>query len=73
MPLGPAPTPLPQEPDDEEWEEEIDIDDEDVPLAPLPQTGQLWWPVPVLVILGLVLIITGMIVSHKNRKKNRES
>ena len=73
VPLGPAPTPPPQEPDDEEWEEEIDIDDEDVPLAPLPQTGQLWWPVPVLVILGLVLIITGMIVSHKNRKKNRES
>ena len=73
VPLGPAPTPPPQEPDDEEWEEEIDIDDEDVPLAPLPQTGQLWWPVPVLVILGLALIITGMIVSHKNRKKNRES
>ncbi len=27
----------------------------------LPQTGQLWWPVPVLVSAGLVLIIAGII------------
>ena len=26
----------------------------------LPQTGQLWWPVPVLVMIGLALIIFGL-------------
>lgn len=26
----------------------------------LPQTGQLWWPVPVLVCLGLLLIVFGV-------------
>ncbi len=26
----------------------------------LPQTGQLWWPVPVMVILGIVLIVKGV-------------
>lgn len=27
----------------------------------LPQTGQLWWPVPVLVCAGLLLIVVGLI------------
>ena len=27
----------------------------------LPQTGQLWWPVPVLAILGMVLILIGWV------------
>lgn len=35
------------------------------PLPPgkptLPQTGQLWWPVPLLVCAGLVLVVTGLI------------
>ncbi|WP_026494941.1 Cna B-type domain-containing protein [Butyrivibrio sp. WCD3002] len=35
----------------------------------LPQTGQLWWPIPVLAILGLVLIIHG-IRSEKRRKEH---
>lgn len=26
----------------------------------LPQTGQLWWPVPILLVLGVVLIIIGV-------------
>lgn len=26
----------------------------------LPQTGQLWWPVPVLVLLGAVLVLAGL-------------
>ena len=34
----------------------------------LPQTGQLWWPIPVLAIIGLILIIRG-IRSEKRRKK----
>ena len=33
----------------------------------LPQTGQLWWPIPVLAILGVILIILGF-RSEKNRK-----
>ena len=32
----------------------------------LPQTGQLWWPLPVLVIVGVLLIIRGI-------KKNKEA
>lgn len=37
----------------------------DKPTAPsnptLPQTGQLWWPVPVLVAAGLLLVVLGLI------------
>ncbi|WP_197026860.1 Cna B-type domain-containing protein [Butyrivibrio sp. FCS014] len=31
----------------------------------LPQTGQLWWPIPILVIAGIVFIVKGI---RKNRK-----
>ena len=31
------------------------------PVPSLPQTGQLWWPVPVLFCAGLVLILFGLI------------
>lgn len=27
----------------------------------LPQTGQLWWPVPVLLIAGMLLVVAGML------------
>lgn len=33
----------------------------------VPQTGQLWWPVPMLVSLGVLLIVVGLI-----RRKNGE-
>lgn len=33
--------------------------EEPVPLAMLPQTGMLWWPVPVLTICGMVLFLMG--------------
>lgn len=36
-----------------------DVPDEDVPLEMLPQTGLLWWPVPILAILGAALIVMG--------------
>lgn len=39
------------------------------PNTPLPQTGQLWWPVPVLAFLGLCSIAAGALIS---RKKNQE-
>lgn len=41
--------------------DEEDLTDPDVPLVTLPQTGQLWWPVPLLAILGLFLILCGLI------------
>lgn len=39
--------------------DEIELDDEDVPLARLPQTGQLWWPVPLLALAGMCLFLFG--------------
>ena len=30
-------------------------------VAKLPQTGQPWWPVPVLLAAGLVLVIIGLV------------
>lgn len=33
----------------------------------LPQTGQLWWPVPILVTVGLLLIIIGLLRRRGNR------
>ena len=43
----------------------------DVPTTPveptLPQTGQLWWPVPVLIAAGLLFIVLGLVV---RRQKN---
>lgn len=32
----------------------------------LPQTGQLWWPVPVLVTVGLLFVIIGLIRRRSN-------
>ena len=35
----------------------------------LPQTGQLWWPLPILVIAGIFFIIKGI---RKNNRSNHE-
>ncbi len=37
----------------------------------LPQTGQLWWPLPILVIVGILLIRTGIKLSRSNRSRNK--
>lgn len=34
------------------------------PLADLPQTGQLWWPVPLLAAAGLMCIIAGCLIKR---------
>lgn len=34
----------------------------------LPQTGQLWWPVPVLICLGLVCLILGSFARRKDKE-----
>ena len=48
------------DPDDEDSDDFLNIEDEDVPLADmLPQTGLLWWPVPVMAVMGLVLFLVG--------------
>lgn len=46
---------------DGESDFEEDLEDNEIPLVTLPQTGQLWWPVPLLAILGLFLILCGLI------------
>ena len=58
-PDNPPVTP-PEYPEDypDDYEEEI-IPDEEPPLAGLPQTGQLWWPVPVLAVAGLACFAFG--------------
>lgn len=62
--IGDPDVPLADAPD----EEVEDIEDEDVPLAALPQTGLLWWPVPVLLCAGGAFLIVGAV----RRKKNEE-
>ena len=37
--------------------------------GPLPQTGQLWWPVALLLLLGIVLTVAGEIKRRKNTSK----
>lgn len=37
------------------------------PPEKLPQTGQLWWPVPLLCSLGLVFVIIGLLVRRKHK------
>lgn len=34
------------------------------PEPQLPQTGQLWWPVPVLLIVGMAIVLTGILVKN---------
>lgn len=37
-------------------------DEPDTPAKPtLPQTGQLWWPVPVLIAAGLLFVVIGLV------------
>lgn len=37
----------------------------------LPQTGQLWWPVPVMALLGLVLVGIGSRIVISNKKEDK--
>ncbi len=38
----------------------------------LPQTGQLYWPIPVLIGAGVVLIVAGLVLRSRKRKKDAE-
>lgn len=57
IPLGPG--------DGEAETEIVEIPSEEVPLVSLPQTGQLWWPVPLLLAGGVMLILIGIIYQKK--------
>lgn len=46
-----------------------DIIDEMIPLGPLPQTGTLWWLVPVLGAAGVMMFLTGL---YRNRSCGRD-
>ena len=69
-PHGPEPSVDPEDPDDEDLDEDTMIDDEDVPLGPLPQTGQLWWPVPILAAAGLLCLTLGVRMRRKGRRQS---
>jgi len=56
----------PDLPDDDLPEELVDIPGNPVPLDHrLPQTGMLWWPVPLLSMFGLTLIAIGLILRRR--------
>ena len=46
-----------------------DIIDPDVPLADIPQTGMLQWPIPVLSMLGIGLITCGATAGRAKKKR----
>lgn len=46
---------------------------EAVPTAPLPQTGQLNWPVPVLLVAGTALCIVGCALRRRQEKTDHEA
>lgn len=58
------PDPDPQDPEDPDA---IPIEDPEVPLSRLPQTGQLWWPVPLLAMGGMVMLLLGLISRRRSR------
>lgn len=42
------------------------------PSGTLPQTGQLWWPVPLLLVLGVLCVGIGQLRAHRKRKHDHE-
>lgn len=62
---------VPETPHDPGDPPDTDIPDPDVPLSdkPLPQTGQLWWPVPVLAFAGLLLFSGGWLVKRRSGRE----
>lgn len=44
----------------------------DTPTPPpdIPQTGLVWWPVPLLAVLGIALVLTGLVLRRKWGSEN---
>lgn len=59
-------------PDDPTGPEE-DLPDGDTPTTRLPQTGQLWWPVPILAIVGMFLLLSGLIRRKRSEVRDDET
>lgn len=67
--VSPSPSPSPDTPTPTT---DSGISGESSKPPKLPQTGQLWYPVPILIVLGLVLFMTGFIsdrLSDDDEKK----
>lgn len=50
----------------EETDPEVEIPEEETPLAMLPQTGLLWWPVPLMAAAGAAFILYGAVTRRKS-------
>ena len=57
---------IPDEPPPEGEPPEEELPDEPVPLGNLPQTGVTWWPVPILLCLGILFLTAGAIRRRRN-------
>lgn len=64
VPLAEPDVPLVELP--EEIEPEVEIPEEDPPLAMLPQTGLLWWPVPLMAAAGAAFVLYGAVTRRKS-------
>lgn len=42
------------------------------PADKLPQTGQLWWPVPVLLAVGVIFVAAGILIKKAERRNSVE-
>lgn len=66
VPLGELPE-IPLDDPDVPLDDGVYIDDMEIPLANLPQTGQLWWPVPLLSVAGMFFLILGWGWNRRSR------
>ena len=59
-------------PGDTPDEPEVEIPEEDVPLAELPQTGLLQWPVPLMALAGVVVFFVGYMTDRKAKRDSED-
>ncbi|WP_195985198.1 Cna B-type domain-containing protein [Clostridium sp. D33t1_170424_F3] len=67
--ISDEPPPGGEKPDGTEPAMAEDIPDDPIPTGKLPQTGLLWWPVPILTIVGLTLFSIGWFCSFKGQER----
>lgn len=67
--ISDEPPPGGEKPDEVEPTMVEDIPDDPIPTGKLPQTGLLWWPVPILTIVGLTLFSIGWFCSFKGQER----
>lgn len=65
-----APDELPDASSDPSEGTALAIEDEEIPspIPELPQTGQVWWPVFVMLGIGIPMIVIGIMLSRKERE-----